>query len=165
MLIGQGPSQTDDRTGVPYSGPAGDYLDKALQQAGLSREQVWITNVTKCLAVRQRQGERPELRPPRKGEVSACRPWLEEELLLVRPAAIVAVGGPAAQALIDPGFNLTQQRGRWYDGPGGIPTLATYQPTYLVRLSQWDRPQAVQGWRDLVADLRLAAVLATSRDD
>jgi len=52
---------------------------------------------------------------------------------------------------------LTEQRGQWYDGPGGIPILATYQPTYLVRLSQWDRPKAVAGWRDLVADLRLAS--------
>lgn len=157
MLIGQGPSQTDDRTGQPYSGPAGDYLDKALQQAGVSRDQVWITNVTKCLASRVTREGRTELRPPRKGEVAACRAWLEEELLLIRPAAIVAIGGPAAQALVDPGFNLTEQRGQWYDGPGGVPTLATYQPTYLVRLSKWDRPKAVQGWRDLVADLRRAA--------
>ncbi|MEZ4770127.1 MAG: uracil-DNA glycosylase [Caldilineales bacterium] len=156
MLIGQGASQTDDRTGIPYSGPAGEYLDKALESAGLSREQVWITNVTKCLAAKEGKDGRVELRPPRKAELDACRPWLEDELLLIRPAAIVAVGGPAAQALIDPGFNLTEHRGQWYDGPGGIPTLATYQPTYLVRLSQWDRPRAVKGWRDLVADLRLA---------
>lgn len=157
MLIGQGASQTDDRTGLPYSGPAGEYLDKALKAAGLSREQVWITNVTKCLAAKEGKDGRSELRAPRKTELDACRPWLEDELLLIRPAAIVAIGGPAAQSLIDPGFNLTEQRGQWYDGPGGIATLATYQPTYLVRLSQWDRPKAVQGWRDMVADLRLAA--------
>jgi len=143
MLIGQGASQTDDRTGLPYSGPAGEYLDKALQAAGLQRAQVWITNVTKCLAAKEGKDGRSELRTPRK-------------MLLIRPAAIVAIGGPAAQSLIEPGFNLTEQRGQWYDGPGGIPILATYQPTYLVRLSQWDRPKAVQGWRDLVADLRLA---------
>lgn len=157
MLIGQGASQTDDRTGLPYSGPAGEYLDKALAAAGLSREQVWITNVTKCLAAKEGKDGRTELRAPRKAELDACRPWLEDELLLIRPAAIVAVGGPAAQSLINPGFNLTEQRGQWYDGPGGIPTLATYQPTYLVRLSQWDRPKAVAGWRELVADLRLAS--------
>ena len=157
MLIGQGASQTDDHTGIPYSGPAGDYLDKALASAGLSRTQVWITNITKCLAARENKDGRMELRTPRKSELDACRPWLEDELLLICPAAIVAIGSPAAQALIDPGFNLTEQRGQWYDGPGGIPTLATYQPTYLVRLSQWDRPKAVEGWRDLVADLRLAS--------
>ena len=157
MLIGQGASPTDDRTGLPYSGPAGEYLDKALHAAGLSRETVWITNVTKCLASKEGKDGRAELRPPRKSELSACRAWLEDELLLIRPDVIVAIGGPAAQALIDPNFNLTEQRGRWYDGPGGIPTLATYQPTYLVRLSQWDRPKAVAGWRELVADLRMAA--------
>ncbi len=156
MLIGQGASQTDDRTGLPYSGPAGEYLDKALQAAGLQRAQVWITNVTKCLAAKEGKDGRSELRTPRKAELDACHPWLEDEMLLIRPAAIVAIGGPAAQSLIEPGFNLTEQRGQWYDGPGGIPILATYQPTYLVRLSQWDRPKAVQGWRDLVADLRLA---------
>lgn len=157
MLIGQGPSQTDDRTGQPYSGPAGEYLDKALLQAGLSRDRVWITNVTKCLAARTNRDGQIELRPPNKGELQACRPWLDEELLLVRPRAIVAIGGPAAQALIDSTFNLTRQRGQWYDGPGGMPALATYQPTYLVRLSRWDRPKAVQGWRHLIADLQLAA--------
>ncbi|MEA3337550.1 MAG: uracil-DNA glycosylase [Chloroflexota bacterium] len=157
MLIGQGPSQTDDRTGRPYSGPAGDYLDKALAQADLTRDSIWITNVTKCLASKTGKDGRPELRPPRKAEMAACRPWLEEELILIQPAAIVAIGGPAAQALIDAKFNLTEQRGRWYDGPGGIPTLAIYQPTYLVRLSKWDRKKAVSGWRELVADMRSAA--------
>ena len=157
MLIGQGASQTDDRTGLPYSGPAGEYLDKALQAAGLSREEVWITNVTKCLAAKEGKDGRAELRTPRKAELDACRPWLEDELLLIRPAVIVAIGGPAAQSLINPGFNLTEQRGQWYDGPGGIPILAPYQPTYLVRLSQWDRPKAVAGWHELVADLRMAA--------
>lgn len=155
MLIGQGPSLTDDETGLPYSGPAGEYLDIALQQAGLSRNDVWLTNLHKCVATKiNKENGRAEMRPPKVEEVAACELWLEQEYFWVKPAVLVAIGGPAAQTLLGKEFQLTEQRGQWLVGPHGIPTLATYQPTYLKRLSQWDRPAAVQGWRDLVADLR-----------
>lgn len=158
MLIGQGPSPSDNATGLPYSGPAGEFLDTALQQAGLTRSQVWLTNLHKCLATKlDPESGRSETRPPRAEEVAACDHWLQEELFWVKPSVLVAIGGPAAQVLLGKSFQLSEQRGQWLDGPHGIPTLATYQPTYLKRLSQWDRPAAVQGWRDLVADLRRAA--------
>lgn len=157
MLIGQGPSLTDDTTGLPYTGPAGEYLDTALQQAGLHRDEVWLTNLHKCVATKiNKETGRPEMRPPNAGEVAACETWLEQEFFFIKPTVLVAIGGPAAQTLLGKEFQLTEQRGQWQTGPHGIPTLATYQPTYLKRLSQWDRPAAVQGWRDLVADLRLA---------
>jgi DNA polymerase len=157
MLIGQGPSLTDDHTGLPYTGPAGEFLDTALQQAGLSRAEVWLTNLHKCVATKlDKETGKPEMRPPKAEEVIACDPWLEQELFWVKPNVLVAIGGPAAQTLLGREFQLSEQRGQWQSGPHGIPTLATYQPTYLKRLSQWDRPAAVQGWRDLVADLRLA---------
>ncbi|MEX1018045.1 MAG: uracil-DNA glycosylase [Litorilinea sp.] len=157
MLIGQGPSLTDDQTGLPYSGPAGDFLDKALAQAGLVREDVWITNLHKCVATKRdpKSGQIVQ-RPPRVEEVNACRQWLDAEIFWVRPVVLVAIGGPAAQTLLGREFQLSEQRGQWQPGPGGIATLATYQPTYLKRLSEWDRPAAVQGWRDLVADLTAA---------
>jgi uracil-DNA glycosylase family 4 len=161
MLVGQGPSPTDDTTGLPYSGPAGDLLYTALTQAGLAREQVWITNLHKCLATKiNPDAPQPEMRPPRADEIAACAHWLDEELFWVKPAVIVAIGGPAAETLLGKDFRLSEQHGQVLTGPHGIPTLATYQPTYLKRLNQWDRPAAVQGWRDLVADLRLAASLA-----
>ena len=157
MLIGQGPSLTDDHTGLPYTGPAGEYLDTALQQAGLRRDEVWLTNLHKCVATKlNKETNRPEMRPPKADEVAACEGWLEQELLWVKPSVLVAIGGPAAQTLLGKEFQLSEQRGQWFTGPHGIPTLATYQPTYLKRLSEWDRPAAVQGWRDLVADLRAA---------
>lgn len=165
MLIGQGPSLTDDRTGLPYTGPAGEFLDTALAQAGLSRAQIWLTNLHKCVATKpvdqgnnagDATGDRVEMRPPKADEVAACDHWLEQELFWIKPAVLVAIGGPAAQVLLGKTFQLTEQRGEILPGPHGIPTLATYQPTYLKRLSQWDRPAAVQGWRDLVADLRRA---------
>jgi DNA polymerase len=166
MLIGQGPSPTDDNTGLPYTGPAGDYLDTALQQAGLSRGEVWLTNLHKCVATKiDKTTGRPEMRPPKSDEVSACAVWLEQELFWVKPRVLVAIGGPAAQTLLGAHFQLAEARGQWQRGPQGIATVATYQPTYLKRLSQWDRPAAVQGWRDLVADLRLARVRATEGVD
>lgn len=157
MLVGQGPSLTDDETGLPYTGPAGEYLDTALQQAGLTRAEVWLTNLHKCVATRiDKKTGRPEMRPPKAEEIAACNLWLEQELHWVKPDVLIAIGGPAAQTLLGSAFQLSEQRGQWLVGPHGIPTLATYQPTYLKRLSQWDRAAAVQGWRDLVADLRLA---------
>jgi DNA polymerase len=162
MLIGQGPSLTDDNTGLPYTGPAGEFLDTALQQAGLNRAEVWLTNLHKCVATKvDKNSGRTEMRPPKMEEVNACNEWLEQELFWVKPRVIVAIGGPAAQTLLGSAFHLSEQRGQWLPGPHSIPTLATYQPTYLKRLSQWDRPAAVQGWRDLVADLRAARERAT----
>jgi DNA polymerase len=157
MLIGHGPSLTDDRTGLPYSGPAGDLLDTALAQAGLQRSDLWITNLHKCVATKvNRETNRAEQRPPKVEEITACAPWLDQELFWVKPKAIVAIGGPAAQVLLGKTFQLTEQRGQWFDGPHAIPTLAIVQPTYLKRLSEHDRPKAVEGWRELVADLRRA---------
>lgn len=157
MLIGQGPSLTDNQTGLPYSGPAGELLEQALGQGGLSRDEVWITNIHKCVATKiDAKSGQPQMRPPKAAEVQACRPWLDEEFLWVKPQVLVAIGGPAAETLLGKEFQLTEQRGQWLDGPHGLPTLATFQPTYLKRLSQWDRPAAVQGWRDLVADLQKA---------
>ncbi len=161
MLIGHGPSLTDDQTGRPYTGPAGDLLDTALRQAGLEREQVWITNLHKCIATKvNKQTGRIEQRPPRVEEIAACAPWLEQEVLWVQPRVLVAIGGPAAQVLLGKDFQLTAQRGQWQTGPHGLPTMGIVQPTYLKRLNEHDRPAAVQGWRDLVADLRRAAELA-----
>jgi len=155
MLIGQGPSLTDDLTGLPYSGPASELLDTALTQAGIKRDAVWLTNLHKCVATKVdiEQGK-VEQRPPKVAEIKACNQWLEEELIWIKPRVLVAIGGPAAKTLIGKSFQLSEQRGIWQQGPHGLPTLATFQPTYLKRLSQWDRPAAVQGWRNLIEDLR-----------
>ena len=155
MLIGQGPSPTDNTTGLPYSGPAGSFLEKALQQAGLRIEDVWITNLHKCLATRINSKTLEEqMRPPKVDELKACKMWLDEELYWIKPKVLIAIGAPAAKALLGKSFNFSEQRGTWKSGPMGIPTIAIVQPTYLKRQSEWDRPAAVQGWRDLVADLR-----------
>lgn len=158
MFIGQGPSLPDNLSGLPYSGPAGDLLDQAMGQAALKRDDVWITNLHKCVATKvNKKSSQIEMRPPNVSEVTACRPWLDEELYWIKPSVLVTIGGPAAQTLLGKDFQLSEERGTWQVGPNGIATMATFQPTYLKRLSQWDRPAAVQGWRDLVSDLKLVA--------
>ena len=150
MLIGQGPSQTDNGTGLPYSGPSGTVLDKALAEVGLSRAKIWLTNLHKCLAY---DPKNHKIRPPRADEVTACQPWLQAEIRLVQPKVLVCIGGPAAKAIIGPSFKLSEQRGRWYQSKFGIQAMATLQPAYLMRLKEWDRAQALTSWRELVADL------------
>ena len=155
MFIGQGPSLTDDLTGLPYSGPASELLDTALTQAGIQRDAIWLTNLHKCIATKvDVEQSKVEQRAPKASEIKACNHWLEEELIWIKPRVLVAIGGPAAKTLISKSFQLSEQRGTWHSGIHGLPVLATFQPTYLKRLSQWDRPTAVQGWRNLIADLR-----------
>jgi uracil-DNA glycosylase family 4 len=155
LLIGQGPSLTDNETGLPYSGPAGELLDTALEQAGLSRHNLWITNIHKCLATRVNPKTNvEEQRPPKTSEVKACRYWLDEELHWIKPYVLVVIGGSAAKVMLGKDFKLSEQRGQWMEGPGQLPLLATYQPTYLKRLNEWDRPAAIKGWRELVYDLK-----------
>jgi len=159
MLIGQGPSEIDDQTGHPYSGPSGPLLDRALAAAGLSRGELWLTNITKCIAWAE-EGRPRKSREPRADESRACRVWLDQEIALVQPKVIVCLGGPAAKAVIASKFKLTQQHGRVFAGPGGLAALATYQPTYVLRLREHDEAAALRAWNELVADLRKAAELA-----
>ncbi|MEM8530756.1 MAG: uracil-DNA glycosylase [Chloroflexota bacterium] len=156
LFIGQGPSESDDATGRNYNGPSGEVLDKALTQAGLSRPNIYVTNVTLCAAF-EGSGKPRKLRPPKVAEVRTCRPWLDQQLALVKPRILVCSGAVAAREVIDRKFKLAEQRGQWFDGPQGTRVIATWQPAYLMRLSQHDRPRAVEGWRQLVDDLRQAA--------
>ncbi|NOK59782.1 MAG: Uracil-DNA glycosylase [Chloroflexi bacterium AL-W] len=156
LFIGQGPSESDDATGRNYNGPSGEVLDKALTQAGLSRANIYVTNITLCAAF-EGSGKPRKLRPPKAAEVRTCRPWLDQQLALIKPRIIVCSGAVAAREVIDRKFKLAEQRGQWFDGPHNTRIIATWQPAYLMRLSQHDRPRAVEGWRQLVDDLRQAA--------
>jgi DNA polymerase len=159
MLVGQGPSVSDDRTGQPCSGPAGRALDEALAAAGLTRDEVWLTNTHKCIA---KQDSR-SVRPPTKTELKACRRWLDIELALVEPIVIVVIGGPATKALLGDDIKISERRGEWVEGPGGIPTLATFQPSYYLRLQEHD-PQAAEQARLVVIDDLRAAITRAGRD-
>jgi DNA polymerase len=152
MLVGVGPSISDDRTGQPYSGPAGHALDAALAAVGLTRDDVWLTNAHKCVAKKDNY----TIRNPTKTELKACRPWLDIELALVQPKVIVVIGTPAAKTLLGDDFKLTEQRGQWLDGPDGIPTLATFQPSYYLRIEQHDPQAAEEARLAVIEDFRKA---------
>lgn len=160
MLVGEAPSSTDDATGIPYSGPAGDVLDELLIEAGASREEVWITNLLRCYEGRERDG-RPENQPARTSEIRACVRWLNLEIQYVSPRVIVAIGAPAARALISPDFRLTEQRGAIHTRPDGIKVIATTQPAYVMRLRNLaDQETADTERARLLDDLRRAVAAA-----
>jgi DNA polymerase len=144
LILGEGPSEADDRSGHPFSGPSGSLLAAWLTRLGLAREEVWLTNVVRCRPAAMVNG-RLKNRPPTDPEARACRFWLDTELSLVRPAVILALGGSAGKALLGKGFKITQERGRWHDGPHGAAVLTTFHPAYLLRLEGDDlaRTEAV----------------------
>ena len=158
MLIGQGPSVSDDRTGEVYSGPAGDELNAALKAAGLNRSMIYLTNCHKCVA--RDKNDPYNIRAPIKAELTACKEWLDGEFKQVKPKVLVCIGSPAAKWLLGDQFDLTKQRGEWQTGPFGTRALATYQPTYINRLRQHNPDQADAAWAALVSDLKAAAVAA-----
>jgi len=133
MLVGEQPGDQEDRAGHPFVGPSGRLLDEALEEAGIDRDAVYVTNAVKHFKfVRQELTRRRLHKKPAAGEVRACRPWLEEEIKVVRPALIVALGSTAAQSLLGPGFRVTRERGRVVESPAG-PVLATVHPSAILR--------------------------------
>ncbi len=132
MLIGEGPGDTEDKTGRPFVGKAGQLLDKALVDAGISRESVYIANTVKCRAADWTSG-RPVNRPPTDEEAAACRHWLLDQIGFIRPKVILCVGAPSARNLIKKGFRITQERGLFFRTEYAKTILATLHPSYVLR--------------------------------
>lgn len=154
LIVGEQPGNSEDLEGAPFVGPAGRLLDRALVEAGIDRESVYVTNVVKHFKWRRApSGKRRIHQKPDAGEVQACRPWLEAEAARVRPELIVALGATAAQALLGRAFRVTQQHGVVLASDLG-PTLATIHPSAVLRAPDDARDEAYAG---LVADLRAAA--------
>jgi uracil-DNA glycosylase len=153
MMIGEAPGEYEDREGVPFVGPAGRLLDRALASIGLDHSEVYITNVVKhrpWVAA----GTRKKNRAPKTSEIKACRPWLAAELELLRPAIVVCLGAPAAKEILGKDFRLTQQRGEWFSTPTIPNVLATLHPAYVLI----QPPETMDAMRDLVfADLARVA--------
>ena len=156
MLVGEQPGDQEDKCGVPFVGPAGAVLDRALADAGVPRENVYLTNVVKHFKFQQR-GKRRLHQRANAEEQAACRQWLDAELARVKPRAVVCLGAVAAHALLGDSFRLLEQRGRWQQTAAGMRALATVHPSYLLRLRDADREPA---YRAFVRDLRLVADLA-----
>jgi DNA polymerase len=152
MLIGEGPGEQEDRTGRPFVGPAGILLDKALHANQITRRYVYIANIVKCRPTIVENG-RVKNRPPRQPEVEACKPWLLRQLEIVRPLAILCIGGPAASLLIHPAFKITSERGRWSESPYCRAIMATFHPAYILRLNGQAQDHA---YDLLVADIAAA---------
>jgi DNA polymerase len=151
-LVGEQPGDQEDRQGQPFVGPAGRLLVKAVDEAGIPREETYRTNVVKHFRFTQAgPGKRRIHQTPDRVHVEACLPWLEAELQLVEPAIVVCLGATAAKALLGPSFRVTRQRGELMDRPPGA-ILATMHPSAVLRAT--DRDEAYAG---LVADLRVVA--------
>jgi DNA polymerase len=131
MLVGEGPGENEDATGLPFVGRAGKLLDDILAAVDLTRQDVYLTNIVKCRAAVE-EGGRLKNRQPRMGEIRACNPYLQGQIEAIRPRIILCLGGPAAKTIIDKDFRITKDRGKWYE-IDGIKAMATFHPAYILR--------------------------------
>ena len=154
MLVGEQPGDYEDVAGKPFVGPAGKIMDRALEDAGIDRLQVYVTNAVKHFKWEPR-GKRRIHQKPNSREIAACRPWLEAELRIVRPNLVVAMGATAAQAFFGPGFRVTRERGKVLSSKLAPRVLATVHPSSLLR--QPDEKSREREYKLFVADLRAAS--------
>ncbi|SRR6266571_2505618 len=154
MLVGEQPGDREDIEGHPFVGPAGRLLDRALDEAGIERGHVYITNVVKHFRFEPR-GKRRIHKKPNAEQIGACRPWLEAELAVVRPKVVVCLGATAAQALIGRQFRVTQHRGQFVDTPLEPLVTATVHPSSILRAPD-DRSRHAE-MESFVRDLRTVA--------
>ena len=152
MLVGEQPGDKEDLDGRPFVGPAGQLLDKALQRLGWPREQLYVTNAVKHFKYVLR-GKRRMHKTPAQREADACLHWLESEIGIVQPQAVVALGATAARSLLGAAVPVLANRGQWLQRADGLPVLITLHPSALLRLRDEDRDLAFLRW---VADLRVA---------
>jgi uracil-DNA glycosylase family 4 len=152
MFIGEGPGFDEDRQGEPFVGKAGQLLDKILVAMGLNRQAVYIANIVKChpMLDPSTPEKRGNDRPPTPDEMAACRDYLEEQVRLVRPRFIVALGGIAAKALLHSETGIMKLRGQWHEfvpgaGLAPIPVMPTFHPAALLRNPEWKRDV----WEDM----------------
>jgi len=131
MLVGEGPGQSEDEIGLPFVGRAGQLLDRILEATGISRPQVYITNVVKCRP--------PGNRLPNPNEIAACRGYLEAQIRLVKPRIMICLGALATQTLVDGKAKITQVRGKWFVR-SGIMIMPTFHPAALLRNESLKRP-------------------------
>jgi uracil-DNA glycosylase len=142
MLVGEQPGDQEDRQGHPFVGPSGKLLDTALEEAGIDRNRVYITNSVKHFKFVVIERGRRLHKKPNAGEIRACNPWLQEEIRLLKPRVIVALGATAAQALLGKQFRVTQDRGKPVASALAEAVIATVHPSAVLRARQQDRELA-----------------------
>jgi uracil-DNA glycosylase len=154
MFVGEQPGDREDIEGKPFVGPAGRMFDRALEEAGIERSEVYVTNVVKHFKYTMR-GKRRIHQPPDAAEIAACRPWLEAELEQVKPQVLVCLGATAAKALLGPRFKVTQQRGQFVDSELAPLATGTVHPSSILRAPDDEARRRAYG--DFVDDLRAIA--------
>jgi uracil-DNA glycosylase len=154
MLVGEQPGNDEDLAGKPFIGPAGRLLDQALEEAGIDRSLAYVTNVVKHFKWEPR-GKRRIHAKPNAVEIAACFPWLNAELAVVKPTAVVCLGATAAQALLGKDFRVTKQRGEFVQSPLARYVLATVHPSSILRAPDEDTRH--EEMRRFVEDLRVVA--------
>ena len=154
MFVGEQPGDEEDIAGHPFVGPAGRLFDKALVEAGIDRETVYVTNVVKHFKWKPR-GKRRIHEKPRAHEIRACEPWLAAELEVVGPEILVCLGATAAQALLGNDFRVTQMRGQWLESGHAKMTLATVHPSSILRAP--DSEARAEQYAEFVKDLKVVA--------
>jgi DNA polymerase len=160
MLVGEQPGDREDREGHPFVGPAGRVLDRALERADIARDDTYITNAVKPFRYKVRGKRRIHQRPDR-WQVTARMPWLNAELELVKPAAVVLLGATAAQALLGSGVRIGRDRGKPMDSPLADLVTLTAHPSSILRAE--DDEQRSLAMDELVADLRTVATWLSRR--
>ena len=153
VLVGEQPGNEEDLSGHPFVGPAGGVLDKALEEAGIDRRIVYVTNAVKHFSWEPR-GKRRIHKKPRVSEIKACHPWLGAELTRVKPAVTVCMGTSAVQSLLGPRVTIGSAKGRVFESTYG-PVIVTRHPSSVIRLREKDERRAALD--EIVADLRRAA--------
>ena len=154
MFVGEQPGDREDKEGKPFVGPAGGVLDEALEEAGIDRRRVYITNAVKHFKWKP-QGKRRLHQKPNAAEINACRPWLDAEIAVVKPHLVVLLGATAAQALLGRDFRVTLQRGQLIERAGLPPMMATVHPSSILRAPD-DETRAIE-MRAFVQDLKRVA--------
>jgi uracil-DNA glycosylase family protein len=159
MFVGEQPGDQEDRAGHPFVGPAGKLLDRALEQAGVDRSNVYVTNVVKHFKwAAAARGKKRIHKKPRYSEIHACRPWLDAELRVVKPQILVCLGSSAAQSLLGRTFSVTRQRGQLIDSPLAPFVMATVHPSSILRAP--DENARNQQMQAFINDLKVVAHLA-----
>jgi DNA polymerase len=159
MLVGEQPGDKEDLSGKPFVGPAGRVLDRALEQAGIPRTEVFVTNAVKHFKHEMR-GKRRLHKRPDAYEIERCKIWLDLEQAIVKPAAVIALGATAARSLFGRPVTITKVRGRTLHLPDGTAAFVTVHPSFLLRIE--DEADKQREYENLVADLRPAARILAS---
>ncbi|MGN6368260.1 MAG: UdgX family uracil-DNA binding protein [Phycisphaerae bacterium] len=155
VLVGEQPGDQEDLAGKPFVGPSGHVLDEALATAGIDRSRVYVTNAVKHFKWEEGRGKRRLHSKPNWTEVTACRPWLVEELKLIEPEMVVCLGATAAQSLLGRAFKLTQHRGEFVESEFARRVLATVHPSSLLRIPDREARHAAR--EQFVEDFKLVA--------